>query len=102
MYRYFSTPGSMAINADLPIPSMPAPTGKIGVPSILAGRQLPSDATYTGTGWTARGIICKCQEQGFGDAGGAVHDLSHSTFAVGAVAVAAFGVAAYFVYKGLK
>jgi len=60
LYDYFEDSSTRPINGDLPIPKLPASTGRIGVPSIEAGRPLPSAAKRVGRGWHARGMIVKC------------------------------------------
>lgn len=57
LYHYYETPNGVAVNADLPLPSLPADAGKIGVPSIDAARRLPSKAKLVGQGWHARGVL---------------------------------------------
>jgi len=67
LYRYFHTDESFPVNADLPVPRLPEPIGKVGVPSILSGRTLPVGARLAGHGWHARGIVVQC---GNGTGGG--------------------------------
>lgn len=57
LYHYYETPNGVAFNADLPLPTLPADAGKIGVPSIDAARRLPSNAKLVGQGWHARGVL---------------------------------------------
>jgi hypothetical protein len=64
LYDYFETAQNVPFNADLPIPKMPAEAGKIGVAAVDAGRPLPSDANYIGSGWTAKGIVAHRGAQG--------------------------------------
>ena len=59
LYDYFENAQTLAINADLPVPSLPRAT-QLGVASIEAGRPLPSDARPVGRGWHARGQVVKC------------------------------------------
>jgi hypothetical protein len=66
VYAYFEVPGEIPLNADLPVPRLPAPTGNIGVPSIEAGRPLPANAKFIGTGWHAKGMIARCDGRGLG------------------------------------
>jgi hypothetical protein len=61
IYDYYESRSVQTpINADLPVPTFPDPGNKIGVPSIIAGRPLPPDATRIGEGWHARGMIVRC------------------------------------------
>ncbi len=69
LYRYFRTEENLPINADLPVPKLPAPTGDVGVPSILSGRPLPSGAKLVGHGWHARGIVVQCGGESLGGLG---------------------------------
>jgi hypothetical protein len=55
-YDYFAAPGSQNINDDLPQPDL-SPATKIGVPSIEAGRPVPSGAVRAGSGDEPRGMI---------------------------------------------
>lgn len=64
LYRYFENTKQIPVNADLPVPRLPPPAGRVGVPSIDAGRPLPSDARPVGEGWNARGIIVNCSRSG--------------------------------------
>ena len=60
LYDYYADATELAINADLPVPQLPSVAGKIGVPSIDAGRPLPAGARPVGRGWHARGIVVSC------------------------------------------
>lgn len=60
LYDYFEDATQIPINADLPVPQLPKAAGKIGVPSIDAGRPLPPGARPVGRGWHARGIVVSC------------------------------------------
>lgn len=60
LYEYFQDDSTRPINGDLPIPKLPASTGRIGVPSIEAGRPLPGGAKKIGKGWHARGMVVQC------------------------------------------
>jgi len=71
LYDYFQDGRTIPINADLPVPRLPAPT-QIGVASIEAGRPLPNDAQHMGRGWSAQGMIVQC---GRGPRGGALGAL---------------------------
>jgi hypothetical protein len=59
-YRLFEDSRSLAVNADLPVPSLGPDVSGIGVPAIEAGRPLPSGAQEVGRTWRARGIIVNC------------------------------------------
>lgn len=67
MYHYFENRLQVQVNADLPVPKLPPSAGKVGVPSIDAGRPLPRDARPIGEGRQAKGIIVAC---GFGSRNG--------------------------------
>lgn len=60
LYDYFVDKREIAINADLPVPSLPAPGNRIGVAALEAGRSLPSGAKRAGRGWHARGLVVQC------------------------------------------
>lgn len=64
LYDYFENGASYPFNGDLPVPSLPPPAGKIGVPAIHAGRPLPRDARHVGRGHTARGMLVECGRSG--------------------------------------
>lgn len=76
LYRYFQTPEEWPVNADLPVPDLPADAGKIGVASIHAGRPLPAGAKRVGQGWHARGLVARPRSsgalRGLGDGGAGV------------------------------
>jgi hypothetical protein len=55
-YEYLRASGSLNLNDDLPTPEL-QPATKIGVPSIEAGRPVPSGAVVVGEGDVAVGII---------------------------------------------
>jgi len=71
-YDYFDDGAGFPVNGDLPVPTLPAPAGTIGVPSIHAGRPLPANAKPAGKGLYARGILVECGLPGAlsGDASG--------------------------------
>lgn len=58
-YTYYDCPLHIPINADLPVPKLPAAGNKIGVASVAAGRPLPSNAVMFGKGLAAMGIIAQ-------------------------------------------
>lgn len=60
-YDYLESPGTHNINDDLPTPQLPMAT-KIGVPSIEAGRLVPSDAKLVGEGDIAIGLVAPVDE----------------------------------------
>lgn len=68
LYRYFQDGKQHAINADLPVPSLPKNAGRVGVASIDAARPFPSGAKPIGHGWHARGIVVQCPKGGLGAA----------------------------------
>lgn len=73
LYDYFADERTQPINADLPVPQLPAPRGKMGVVSALeAGRLLPAGVRRVGQGWHAQGIVSNCGREPFGasDGGG--------------------------------
>jgi len=61
-YDYFVAPGSVNINDDLPTPELD-PATKIGVPSIEAGRPVPSGARAAGSGDEAIGLVAPVDER---------------------------------------
>lgn len=73
LYDYFQDGRTIPINADVPVPRMRT-VGKIGVPSIEAGVELPNDAKPAGRGWHARGLVVQCGKSGLG-----AFDLSDRT-----------------------
>jgi hypothetical protein len=66
LYRVYEDKRERPINGDLPVPSLPSDTGKIGVPAIEAARPFPGGATYRGDSWQPRGIIVRCPGLGLG------------------------------------
>ena len=59
-YEYYeSADVQLPLNADLPVPALPAIAGQIGVPAIDAGRPLPANAKPIGRGWHARGMVAQ-------------------------------------------
>ena len=46
------------------MPQFGAVDNAIGVPSIVAGRALPSGAKKVGRGWHARGMVSSCKPGG--------------------------------------
>lgn len=76
LYDYFQDGRTIPVNADVPVPRMRT-VGKIGVPSIEAGVELPGDAKPAGRGWHARGLIVQCGKSGLGGL-----DLSDKTTVV--------------------
>lgn len=74
LYRYYTDHREHPVNADLPVPSMPADAGRIGVPARECGRELPADARPAGSGWHARGLVVqptRSSSPGLGEASGA-------------------------------
>lgn len=59
-YTVYEDDTVMAVNADLPVPALPPDTAGIGVPSLLAGRSLPSKAKPVGRSFNAKGILVRC------------------------------------------
>ena len=55
-FEYYEAPEAYNINDDLPTPDLVLAT-KIGVPSIEAGRPVPSGSRRAGVGKPARGLI---------------------------------------------
>jgi len=94
LYDYFESPEATPLNADLPIPRLPAEVNGIGVPSIVAGRPLPAGARIVGRGWHPRGMVAQCGRTPMGDADGA----TGSPFTLVA-ALAMMAVAFYFVRR---
>lgn len=65
LYQYYEAPGTLPINADLPVPQFSASDAtKIGIPSTHAARRMPPGAKPVGTGWQARGTIVRCPNEG--------------------------------------
>lgn len=62
-YTYFETAEQVPYAADLPVPRLSA-VGPIGVPSVEAGRPLPSSAQMVGNGPLARGMIVPTEGRG--------------------------------------
>jgi hypothetical protein len=60
-YDYLETSGTQNINDDLPTPDLPA-ASKIGIPSIEAGRPIPSGARIVGEGDIAVGLVAPVDE----------------------------------------
>lgn len=63
-YDYFETDEAPEpLGNDLPTPKL-VPVGPIGVPSVTAGRTLPSNAVFVGTGAAAIGIMARTLSNG--------------------------------------
>lgn len=92
LYHVFEDGLQVPINGDLPVPALGADVNGIGVPSIEAGRPLPSGAKPIGTSWHPIGVIVGCRGAGLGsDVGGAAAiDFKKMTLYGAAVAVGAF------------
>jgi hypothetical protein len=95
LYDYYADRREIAINADMPVPSLPAPAGKVGVPAIDAGRPLPSDAKHIGRGWHAKGIVVQCGRGSLGalPSGGVVSAVR------GLALISGIGLAGYYLGK---
>lgn len=91
-YRYFEDAHKVPVNGDLPVPHwLKAKTANgIGVPTAEAGRPLPSDAKFIGTGLSARGLIVRC------DGGGTSLGLLSMQDRRNVVAIAALAMSGYF------
>lgn len=64
LYRYFEDNRQIPVNGDLPVPSyLSSRATKLGVPSMEAGRPLPSDAREIGNGLQARGMVVACKQK---------------------------------------
>ena len=62
LYRYFEDASTKPVNGDLPVPSwLKQRSTKLGVPSLEAGRPLPSEAKPIGRGHQARGMVVQCK-----------------------------------------
>lgn len=63
-YDYFeSDEAPVPLGNDLPEPRL-SPIGSIGVPSVGAGRSLPSNAVFVGSGATALGVVTRTVDNG--------------------------------------
>lgn len=61
LYKYWEDSLTIPVNGDLPVPSyLSSRATKLGVPSLEAGRPLPSAARSIGEGHRARGMIVRC------------------------------------------
>lgn len=63
-YTVYEDDSVLAVNADLPAPSLPPDTAGIGVPSLEAGRSLPFGAKRVGRSLNAKGIVVRCDRGG--------------------------------------
>jgi len=93
IYDYYESKSvQIPINADLPVPSFPPAGNDIGVPSIIAGRPMPSDARHVGEGWHARGMVARCGG-GFSGLGDwlDLSDTAYKAVMVGTLALVAYG-----------
>lgn len=94
-YDYYEAAHQVAaIGNDLPTPELIA-QGPIGVPSVEAGRPLPSGAHHVGTGRIARGLVSPTDMSRLGMAVGAggSTDLRGVWFLIGAASVGALWLA---------
>lgn len=94
-YDYYESEARHPIGDDMPVASMPAPAGGIGVPAQDAGYPLPSDARYVGSGDAPVGIITPMSRASYkGLSGSGTKELGSNEivvvlFLVGALAAAA-------------
>jgi hypothetical protein len=96
LYRVFQDRRTKAVNADLDVPSLGRMAGKVGVPSLEAGRSLPSGAKFVGDSWHARGQVVTCSKRsGLGEL------ASEDTVKAGAL-IALGALAAFIVLRGVK
>ncbi len=65
-YRVYADQRQQQVNSDLPVPSLPGDTGRIGVPAIDAARPFPRGARFVAESWQPRGIIVRCPGLGLG------------------------------------
>jgi hypothetical protein len=91
LYLYYESADDLPLNADLPVPNLPAPTNGVGVPAIVAGRPLPSSAKLVGQGWHARGMVVQCGK----GAMGAINFGTSSNATLALVGAALFAVGYY-------
>jgi len=72
VYDVFQDNAQRAVNADLPVPDMPAELNGIGAPASECGRPLPNGAVHVGQTWSPKGIIVtpkpRVAMSGLGDA----------------------------------
>lgn len=66
VYRVFEDGHRVAVNGDLPIPRAGKEAGRVGIPAIEAGRDLPPQARYVGNSWLASGLVVRCGPQPLG------------------------------------
>lgn len=57
LYDLFEDTEGRAVNSDLPVPVVGAPTNGIGAPATEVGRGIPASAKYVGRSWHARGMV---------------------------------------------
>jgi hypothetical protein len=87
-FDYFEHSGAAGLSDDLPTPRMPRET-PLGVPSVEAGRRVPSGSSHIGDGDHAVGMVAPAD---IGRLGGVAEDGDSSPawwFLAGAAAVAA-------------
>lgn len=71
LYRYFEDNRQIPVNGDLPVPSyLSSRATKLGVPSMEAGRPLPSAAREIGSGLQARGMLVTCKQKSSSEVSG--------------------------------
>ena len=90
IYDVFEDDKQHALNADLPVPSLPPPDQGIGVASRFAGRPLPSGARRIGTSWRPVGVVVVN-----GQAGGLGGTITESMRSHPVLVAAGFGVLMY-------
>jgi hypothetical protein len=74
-YRVYEDERQHAVNADLPVPSLPRDAGRVGVASIEAARPFPRGARRVGDSWQPRGVVVRCPGLSFGAADGETNRL---------------------------
>ena len=90
LYDVFEDGRQHALNADLPVPQLPAPDQGIGVAARFAGRPLPSRARHIGRSFRPVGVIVPSERPGaLGDVRGFVRE--HPVVLLGAVGLFAYG-----------
>ena len=95
VYDVFQDGVQRAVNADLPVPDMPAELNGIGAPASECGRPLPNGAVHVGQTWSPKGIIVTPKPRG------SVSGLGSSEgiiLVATPLVIVAIGVALYFWY----
>lgn len=95
-FDYYESDRVHPIGDDIPVVSMPAPSGGIGIPAQDVGYPLPSDARFVGTGDEPQGIMTPMlREEKRQGISGTKTSLTHSEMLIVLMIMGMLGAAAW-------